>query len=314
MSPISSNYRPASGLTKSFNTPPAARFKHCDQKTRKRVLELRRCAQAESKVEMDVQAGIFTQAELCQVSGLNSVTVDTWLIWGILRTTKVGGRTLRGRRLFSVLAIFEAKVTGELVTRLSLPPSGPLRGLLRARRSIEVRPARRSQIAAEHLDRSRSRCRRKHSLRINDQFRWTASEPEGVKIVDYMQGGKVWDLEPRKQRQVQPIDVTCTRSNSAARCATTSSSAACATIGSARRRPRRRGARPCGDQPHLLPSRRWQTALPDGQAQSARRSATRPRAPSRGTISAARFPRVERSAQLRPCADCGNQSWSSSLE
>ena len=30
MSLISSNYRPASGLTKSFNTPPAARFKHCE--------------------------------------------------------------------------------------------------------------------------------------------------------------------------------------------------------------------------------------------------------------------------------------------
>jgi hypothetical protein len=30
MSPISSNYRPASGLTQSFNTPPAARFKHCE--------------------------------------------------------------------------------------------------------------------------------------------------------------------------------------------------------------------------------------------------------------------------------------------
>lgn len=81
------------------------------------------CSQAENKVEMDVQVGIFTQAELCQVTGLNSVTVDTWLIRGILRTTKVGGRTLRGRRLFSVLAIFEAKVTSELVTRLSLPPS-----------------------------------------------------------------------------------------------------------------------------------------------------------------------------------------------
>jgi hypothetical protein len=62
---------------------------------------LRRCAQAESKVEMDVQAGFFTQAEFCQVSGLSSVTVGA----------------------ISVLAIFEAKVTGELVTRLSLPPS-----------------------------------------------------------------------------------------------------------------------------------------------------------------------------------------------
>jgi hypothetical protein len=35
------------------------------------------CSQAENKVEMDVQVGIFTQAELCQVTGLNSVTVDT---------------------------------------------------------------------------------------------------------------------------------------------------------------------------------------------------------------------------------------------
>ena len=31
---------------------------------------------------MYVQVGIFTQAELCQVTGLNSVTVDTWLIQG----------------------------------------------------------------------------------------------------------------------------------------------------------------------------------------------------------------------------------------
>jgi len=72
---------------------------------------------------MDVRAGIFTQAELCQVTGLNSVTVDTWLIRGVLQTTKVGGRTLRGRRLFSMLAIFEWKVTSELVNRLAMPPS-----------------------------------------------------------------------------------------------------------------------------------------------------------------------------------------------
>lgn len=72
---------------------------------------------------MDVQTGIFTQAELCQITGLDSVTVDTWLIRGILQTTKLGGRTLRGRRLFSMLAIFEAAVTGELVNRLAMPPS-----------------------------------------------------------------------------------------------------------------------------------------------------------------------------------------------
>jgi hypothetical protein len=72
---------------------------------------------------MDVQAGIFTQGELCQVTGLDTVTVDTWLLRGVLRTAKVGGRTLRRRRLFSVLGIFEAAVSSELVTHLAMGPT-----------------------------------------------------------------------------------------------------------------------------------------------------------------------------------------------
>jgi hypothetical protein len=51
------------------------------------------------------------------------IAVDTWLIRGILETTKVDGRVLRGRRLFSVLAIFEAKVTADLVSGLGMGPS-----------------------------------------------------------------------------------------------------------------------------------------------------------------------------------------------
>jgi hypothetical protein len=72
---------------------------------------------------MDVRAATFSQRELCQITGLDTVTVDTWLIRGILETTKVDGRVLRGRRLFSVLAIFEAKVTADLVSGLAMPPS-----------------------------------------------------------------------------------------------------------------------------------------------------------------------------------------------
>jgi hypothetical protein len=73
--------------------------------------------------KMDVQAATFSQKELCQITGLDTVTVDTWLIRGILETTKVDGRVLRGRRLFSMLAIFEATVTAELVNGLAVPPS-----------------------------------------------------------------------------------------------------------------------------------------------------------------------------------------------
>ena len=72
---------------------------------------------------MDVRAATFSQRELCQITGLDTVTVDTWLIRGILETTKVDGRVLRGRRLFSVLAIFEAKVTADLVSELAMGPS-----------------------------------------------------------------------------------------------------------------------------------------------------------------------------------------------
>src|ERR1700722_9057114 len=56
---------------------------------------------------MDGRAATFSQRELCQITGLDTVTVDTWLIRGILETTKVDGRVLRGRRLFSVLTIFD---------------------------------------------------------------------------------------------------------------------------------------------------------------------------------------------------------------
>jgi hypothetical protein len=45
-----------------------------------------------------------SQRELCQITELDTVRADTWLIMGILETTKVDGRVLRGRRLFSVLA------------------------------------------------------------------------------------------------------------------------------------------------------------------------------------------------------------------
>src|SRR6476659_11474209 len=62
---------------------------------------------------MDVRAATFSQRELCQITGLDTVRADTWLIRGILR----------GRRLFSVLAIFEAKVTADLVSELAMGPS-----------------------------------------------------------------------------------------------------------------------------------------------------------------------------------------------
>ena len=84
---------------------------------------------------MDVRTATFSQRELCQITGLDTVTVDTWLMRGILETTKVDGRVLRGRRLFSVLTIFEAKVTADLVNELAMGPAVPR--LYAAPRQIE---------------------------------------------------------------------------------------------------------------------------------------------------------------------------------
>jgi hypothetical protein len=78
---------------------------------------------AERQDKMDVEAALFTQKEVGDVIERDKVTLDTWLLRGILESTKVGGRILRGRRLFSVLAIFEAKLIDELMTRLAIPPS-----------------------------------------------------------------------------------------------------------------------------------------------------------------------------------------------
>jgi hypothetical protein len=76
-----------------------------------------------AQAEFNAEAAIFTQEELCVVAGLPRATVDAWLFRGNLERPKVAGRTLRGVRLFSALAIFEAKFIGELVTILDIGPS-----------------------------------------------------------------------------------------------------------------------------------------------------------------------------------------------
>ena len=38
--------------------------------------------------KMDVRAATFSQRELCQITGLDTVTVDTWLIRGNPRTQR----------------------------------------------------------------------------------------------------------------------------------------------------------------------------------------------------------------------------------
>ena len=107
--------------------------------------------------------------------------------------------------------------------------------------------------------------------------------------MDYMQSGKVWDLEPRKQRQVQPIDVTMhqVEFGRALRHNLEQCRLRHDRVGAGAAEAKRRAAMP-RPIPHLLPSRRWQTASPDGQAQSVSHATTRsvPRYHIGGTLSA----------------------------
>jgi Asp-tRNA(Asn)/Glu-tRNA(Gln) amidotransferase B subunit len=72
---------------------------------------------------MDMTAALFSQAELCDAAGIENETANNWIKRGLLEPTKVGGRKIRGRRLFSLLDIFKAHLMNEAIKHLAMPPS-----------------------------------------------------------------------------------------------------------------------------------------------------------------------------------------------
>ena len=64
----------------------------------------------------------FSQVELCEVAEIPMATANNWILTGALRPADVGSRGARKPRLFSVVTIYEAKVTGDLVKWLGTPP------------------------------------------------------------------------------------------------------------------------------------------------------------------------------------------------
>jgi hypothetical protein len=64
----------------------------------------------------------FSQIELCEVAEMPMATANNWVLTGALRPADLGSRRIRKPRLFSVVTIYEAKVTGDLVKWLGMPP------------------------------------------------------------------------------------------------------------------------------------------------------------------------------------------------
>jgi hypothetical protein len=83
---------------------------------------------------LDISEPQFSQLELCEAAGITMPTANNWILTGVLRPADVGGRRARKPRMFSILTIYEAKVTGELVKAKGLDTS-PMTAAAIARRT-----------------------------------------------------------------------------------------------------------------------------------------------------------------------------------
>src|ERR1043166_1443139 len=72
---------------------------------------------------LDLQAPLFTHAELCLAANLSRATLDKWLHRDLVKPNRLSRQKKRGLHVFSVTTIFEMKVTAELVKHLDVPPS-----------------------------------------------------------------------------------------------------------------------------------------------------------------------------------------------
>jgi hypothetical protein len=73
---------------------------------------------------MDIQAPLFTLAELCRATGLPRSAANMWLRRGQIHPTRSEQVVVRKRALFSVMAIFEIKLMQALSEHLEMGPSG----------------------------------------------------------------------------------------------------------------------------------------------------------------------------------------------
>ena len=86
------------------------------------LLEETRAAMGKARNSLDPNKPQFSQVELCEVAEIPMATANNWILAGALRPADVGSRRARKPRLFSVVTIYEAKVTSDLVKWLGTPP------------------------------------------------------------------------------------------------------------------------------------------------------------------------------------------------
>lgn len=75
---------------------------------------------------MDIQAPLFTLAELCRATGLDRGVANMWLRRGHIQPTRSEQLPIRKRALFSVFAIFQLKLVQLMAECTAMSPSEAL--------------------------------------------------------------------------------------------------------------------------------------------------------------------------------------------
>jgi hypothetical protein len=63
----------------------------------------------------DVKAPILSQPQFCEAVGVDMLTVNNWVARKVLEPTEIGGRQIKGTRLYSIAKAFEGRIISELV-------------------------------------------------------------------------------------------------------------------------------------------------------------------------------------------------------
>lgn len=72
---------------------------------------------------INVKHPILSQTQFCAVVGADMVTVNNWVARKVLTPTEIGGRQIKGTRLYSMSSAYAGRIIAELVRHHKIPPS-----------------------------------------------------------------------------------------------------------------------------------------------------------------------------------------------
>jgi hypothetical protein len=68
-----------------------------------------------NQADVDVKAPILSQPQFCEAAGVDMMTANNWIARGVLKPSEIGGRQIKGTRLYSITKAFEGRIIAELV-------------------------------------------------------------------------------------------------------------------------------------------------------------------------------------------------------